>query len=421
MFTFFTEVGKKDVIDARGRWIGFPYDFFANFEEAYPRLTHLIVKRSRFFPGFAVIPWHNTIMAEDKFELKGPLEALEFHKAYRQPGTPSLRQSILDQQVVDTFNRKIVRVNDLHFLSVSGELRLAHVDVGLRGLVRRLGWERLVDWAVRRLHRHADYLNMTNFISWKYIQPLSMLDAAGRIRLNVEQEALRQIPPSDISEMLMDLDPYQRAALLRTLDVRRQVDILTELDLKLQKDLIEDLDTRTAVELFEQMPADEATDLLQALSKRDISRIMSQISTRKAREVAELMEHEIDSAGGLMTTEFITLSLTMEVGDAIEHVRAYGGKVETVQSLYVVGEAGKLLGQVSMRQLLIEPNERKIADIIQQDPPAVHVNDSMKEVVLVFDKYNLFVVPVLGEDEALAGIITIDDIFSRVVQKAYGE
>ena len=419
MFTFFTEVLKQDVVDRHGCWVGRPVDFLAKLDEPYPRFTHLIVRRGRFRRKYYTIPWSDVQSSEQKFQLRTALQSLTAVEDHEK--LPTLARSILDQQVVDTYNRKVVRVNDLQFLSVRDELRLVHVDVGVRGLVRRLGWENWLDGLVRIVRPHASYLTDRGFISWKYIQPLSIQDAKGGIKLNVEQDALEDIPPADISEMLMELDPYQRPALLKMLDVQTQVDIITELELKWQKDLIEDLDRKTAVELFEQMPADEATDLLQEFSKRDANHFIARISTRKAREIRELMEHETDSAGGIMTTEFVTLTKEMNVGEAIELVRQQGASAETIHCSYVVNENKRLIGSVLIRELLLEPNPVKIEDVMHKKPPDVNVDDSVKEVAFTFDKYNHFVLPVTNDDGVIEGIITIDDVLSHAVEEAWGE
>ena len=284
MFIYFTEIVQRDVVDRHGRWIGRPYDFTARLDEVYPRVTSLIVAKGLLRKRYYVIPWKDVHQTGERLTLKVPLESLKLVDSYRN-GDSTLRTSVLDQQVVDTFNRKLVRVNDLHFLRVDDDLRVAHVDIGLRGLVRRLGWERAVDLGVRVFNRHARYLNEEGLISWKYVQPLSIHSTTGKIQLTVEMEKLKEIPPSDISSMLMELDPYQRAALIRTLDVQSQVDIITELELKWQKDLVEELDAQTAVRLFERMPADEATDLLSVLGKRDAERILATLSPKKAREL----------------------------------------------------------------------------------------------------------------------------------------
>ncbi len=422
MFTFFTEIVRRDVVDRHGRWVGRPYDFMARLEEVYPRVTALVIAKGLIKKRYYVIPWKDVHQSGGDIHLKVPIESLQAVDSYRAPDTATLRRSVLDQQVVDTFNRKLVRVNDLHFLRVDDDLRLAHVDIGLRGLVRRLGWQRPIDGVVHLFNRHARYLNDEGLISWKYVQPLSIQSATGQIQLTVEMERLRQIPPSDVSSMLMELDPYQRAALIRTLDVQSQVDIITELELKWQKDLIEELDSQTLLRLFERMPADEATDLLAELSKRDSDRILGMLSTKKARELTELMMHESDSAGGLMTTEYISLRGGMTVGQAIDHIRSVEiRKAETIHTAYVVDDGGKLIGSVSFRKLLLEPMEVRIEDVMQTMPPSVNVKESVKEVAYEMDKYNLFTIPAVDEEGVLEGIITIDDVMHVAVAEAWGK
>jgi magnesium transporter len=422
MFLYFTELVQRDVVDRHGRWVGRPYDFTARLDEVYPRVTSLVVAKGFFRKRYYVIPWKDVHQTGDRLTLKVPLESLKLVESYRNGDVATLRAGVLDQQVVDTFNRKLVRVNDLHFLRVDDDLRLAHVDIGVRGLVRRLGWERAVDFSVRMVSRHARYLNEEGLISWKYVQPVSIQTATGQIQLTVEMEKLKEIPPSDISSMLMELDPYQRAALIRTLDVQSQVDIITELELKWQKDLVEELDAQTAVRLFERMPADEATDLLGELGKRDAERILGMLSPKKARELTELMTHEADSAGGLMTVEFISLREGMTVGQAIDHIRSVElTKAETIHTAFVVDEGGKLVGTVSFRKLLLESLDARIGDVMAKKPPAVEVKESLKDVAYEMDKYNLFTIPVVEEDGTLEGIITIDDVLHHVVEEAWGK
>jgi CBS domain-containing protein len=421
MFTFFTEVIKQDVVDRHGRFLGRPFDFTAKFDEPYPTLTSLIVAKGFLHKKYYVIPWGNLHHAGGQFQLKIPLESLTFVKDYKKEAEMTLRKNILDQQVVDTFNRKVVRVNDLHLLQVDSDLRIAHVDVGIRGLMRRLGWERFIDPAVRFVNRHASYLTAEKFISWKYVQPLSVQPLTGIIHLNVDQKQLRSIPPPDLSEMLMELDPYQRAALFKTLDPQSQIDILTELDLKWQKDLIEELDPRTAADLLEKMPADEATDLLGSLPRRDAERFLDAISPKKSREISELLKYESRSAGGLMTKEFITFKETMNVREALDHIRNTEiKKAETIHNGFVTDENSRLIGMVSLRKLLIESPEAKIGDVMLKKPPAIEVGANVKNVAALLSKYNLFAVPVTDSDGILQGIITVDDVLSVIIEEEWG-
>ena len=421
MFTFYTEVIKQDVVDRHGRWIGRPFDFIAKLDEAYPRLTSLIIAKGILRRKYYVIPWSELHHAGGQFQLKIPLENLSTQSSYREGAEVTIRKNILDQQVVDTYNRKVVRVNDIHLLEVDNDLRIAHVDVGIRGLVRRLKWERIIDTVVRLIHKHARYLTAEKFISWKYVQPLSIQPLTGKIQLNVGQDQLKAIPPPDLSEMLMELDTYQRAALFKTLDPQSQIDILTELDMKWQRDLIDELDPRTTAELLERMPADEATDLLGSMPIRETDRFLSMLSPKKARELTELLKHEARSAGGLMTKEFIALKEEMTVGDALEHIRKTElKKAETIHNGYIIDDDSKLIGMISLRKLLIEPPEAKIADVMLKKPPALNVRAPLKDVAGLMAKYNLFAMPVVNVEGALEGIITIDDVLAVVVDEMWG-
>lgn len=422
MFIFFTELVRRDVVDRRGIYVGRPYDLIANLDETYPRVTHLVVSRGHLKKKFFIVPWKDLHLTNQSFQLKVTDKSLSPLSSYYESGEHTLKRDVLDEQVVDTFNRKVVRVNDLHFLRVDDDLRLAHVDIGVRGLIRRLGWEKFVDFAVRLVHRHSRYLNDEALVSWKFVQPLSVEESAGKIKLAVEVEELKDIPPSDISTMLVELDPYHRAALLRSLDVQAQVDIITELDLKLQEDIIDSLDAQAVVQILERMPSDEATDLLSSLPRKEGDRFLSMLSTKKSREISDLMQHESDSAGGLMTKEFITLTSQMTVGEAINHIKQVElRKAETIYSAYVVDEDGKLEGSVSFRRLLLEAMDAKISDVMLEKPPSVNVSESVKEVAYEMDKYNLTVLPAVDDENKLEGIITIDDVLHIAVEEAWGK
>ncbi|MBI2343764.1 MAG: magnesium transporter [Deltaproteobacteria bacterium] len=425
MFLFYTQLQKRDVIDRHGRWIGWPHDFLINFDGTYPPVTGLIIRTGRLRRQYVVVPWSQihmtTVHRQEAFQVRLPLESLVFTRHPPIPAEPTLRRNILDQQVVDTYNRKVVRVNDVHLLRVNSSFRIAHVDVGLRGMIRRLGWEKPVDWALHLVHPHARYLTRDGFIAWKYVQPLTINPVVGTIPLAVSQAELDKIPPADLSDILVELDPYQRVALFKSLDSEMQGEILGELEQRFQRELISELDIKTAVDVLERMPADEATDILQEVPRRDRERILGAMSVRKANKLSELLVHEEDSAGGLMTTELIRLQVTCTVGEAIERIKAMHGIAETLYYTYVVDDQQHLEGVASFRTLLVEPLDRPITEIMGERPIAVRVNDSAKAVAFILDKYNLFAVPVIDDQGILQGIVTVDDILSIAIDAAWGE
>lgn len=422
MFLFFTEAIKKGIVDKNSRWIGYPCDFLvAPLGDAYPKLSAIIISEGGIFKRYAVIPWESVQRTNEQFHIKISHEQLEFKKEYFNEPQTTVRQHILDQQVVDTYNRKVVRVNDVHFLKVDNDLHIAHVDIGLRGMVRRLGWQHFIDFGVHLINPHAKYLTHESFLAWKFVQPLSVNPDKGTIQLNVSQSQIKSIPPPDLSQILLELDLYQRAALFRSLDIETQVGIITEMDIKQQKDLLHELDARTSSALFEHMPPDEAADLLGELSRRDADRILTHVGSKKSKKLSTLLAHKSRSAGGLMTTEFITLSNTMTVDDAIKHIKQLQTSAETIYYAFVVDQNNRLEGVVTFKHLLTEPPDRKIIDVMQSKPVSVHVDDSAKEVAYIIDKYNLMAIPVIDHERVLQGIITIDDILSLVIAETWGK
>ncbi len=421
MFLFYTDLLKRQVLDRHGRFLGYPSDFTLLFQEAYPRLTGMILRRGWWWkPAYYFVPWAEVQQINSHFQLRLSLESLKANDLGPE-GHVAVRQDILDQQVLDTYNRRVVRVNDVHFLQVHHEMRLAHVDVGLRGMVRRLGWEKVVDFFVRLINRNAEYLTHEALIAWKYVQPLPTSPMKGAIQLNVPQKDLRSIPPADLGQILTELDTNPREALFKAIDPALQATIFVELESKIQLDLLHDLDPRVALELMERLPSDEAADLLSAMNRRDADRLLMQMDNKRAQTLSGLLEHRSDSAGGLMTTEMILLPDNITVTEAIERVKATTGKAETIYDAYIVDEQNHLQGMVTLRTLLISDPLKLVADVMTKKPVHVHVNASAKEVAYVIDKYNFLAVPVVDDTNVMQGIITIDDVLSMVIEATWGE
>lgn len=421
MFVYFTDLISKDVFDRHGLWLGRPCDFLTELGEPYPPLTAVVISRGKIRKKYCVIPWDQVQQKNAHWIVRTQIESLNYQPEYKRNGYISTKKDILDQQVVDTFNRKVVRVNDIHFLRVENKLRIAHVDVGLRGLIRRMGWEKIVDSIVRFISPHSTYLCKETLISWKFVQPLTVHPLRGTIQLNVDQGQIKSIPSPDMSEMLVEIDPYVRLALFKSLDRETQIEALSEMDLKQQKELISDLEPKMAVEIIEKMPPDEATDLLGSLSRRHADRLISMMSGRSAKKLSRLISLKADSAGGLMTTEFVTLSDGMTVKEAIDYIKEVNKKVETIYYAYVLDADSRLIGVVTFKHLLFEDNEKRIADVMIRKPVSININASAKEVAYIIDKYNLVAIPVVDDAQVMQGIITIDDILSVVISETWGK
>jgi len=427
VFTFFTEITNKYLIDKSGNPVGRIFDLIVRPTEPYPRVISLVVSRGILKKTYAIVPWEgiktvtkDPSISDNEYHLISDVSTLVFKDFYYAENDMALRKDILDKQIVDTFNRKVVRVNDIHLLKAENNLHIAHVDVGMRGLIRRLDAEKAVDTLVRLFNPNSKYLTSDNFISWKYVQPLAIHPIKGTIALNVNQQQLSTIPPADLGDIMLDLDVYEKSALFKSLDTSLRVKVLSELDLEIQKSLIEEIGTKSIVEILNQMPSDKAVDLLGILPDKEVDEILFLMESERAKKLSVLLGHEVDTAGGLMTTEFIALPDNIAVAEAITRIREMTGtKVETIYYAYIVDEEHHLVGMTTFRHLLLGDPQKQISEIMVKRPVSVHLTDTARKVSYLFDRYNLLAIPVVNLDNVIQGIITVDDILGHVIQLAW--
>ncbi len=414
MFYYFSDLLNKDVLNARNQRVGKLCDLYILANEVYPRATFFVVKNKLFGKKFVYIPWDKIESIEEEIRIKNNGEEL----SALVPGEDiSLRHNILDKQVVDIYNRKVIRVNDLHLLKLDNELRLAHVDVGIRGLVRQLGWEKIVDFSIRKLYPRAKYLQREQLISWKYIQPLPVQPLLGTIKLTVPQKQLAQIPIADLSEILLDLDMYQRIALFRSLNLETKAHILDEVDVKIQQELLEGIeDYREKAKLLEKMAPDRAVDLLAELPRNVVKDLLVLVESSRAHKLSTLLGYASDSAGGLMTTDFIAFLETVTTEEALEKIKNSPIQTETI---YIVDGQNHLVGSTSLRRMIGANYKEAISLAMIPRPICVHLHDSAQEVAYLMDKYKRFTIPVVDKNKILQGVITIDDLFSQVISLAW--
>ena len=410
-FLFFSSLLGRPVADADGRALGRVADLVAATGEPYPPIESVVVRRGR--RERLQIPWNAV-------EELGP-RGLKVKAGVRPEPEPEaappdrlrLAREILDRQIVDVEDAKLVRVNDLHFLDVKGQLRIAHVDVGFRGLVRRLGWEGVVDRAVAAVRPGAHYLSSDHLLSWKLVQPLDT--APGRVRLEVAQRALAQLHPADLAEIMEELDRDQRAVLLERLDVETAADTLQETPPEITAQLLEEVAPEKAADILEEMAPDEAADVLSELPNEARQELLEAMERPEAHEVAQLLEYSHDSAGGLMTPDRIQLRPEDTVADALAEVRRRADDVPLVYEIFLTDSAGVLKGQCTLRDLVLSDASSPLHRIAREPPATVEPEAKARDVADAASKYDLVSVPVVDADGVLLGMVTVDDILSEVL------
>ncbi len=421
MFVYFSRLLDKPVVDRSGSLIAEVYDIVVRPSEVYPQSSHLIVRKG--FPNrkFAIIGWEDVLEVDDDENavLKIEEDKITWREKHNNKEELTLRRDVLDQQVVDTYNHKVIRVNDIHLLRVDNSFMIAHVDISMRGLFRRLGYERFIDGLVKFFNKEAHYLKKEPLISWKYIQPLSVNPVSKTIKINVPHKQLDNIPAADLGEIFLDLAPQAQITLFKSLDGIARAKVFRHVDFKTQKALAEQLPLKDAVEVLNSIPSDDATDFLEKLPKDKTGDYLEIMESRQSKKLSQLLGYSSDSAGGLMIAEYLAFFKDSSVESVLRQIRQKHFKVEPAQFVYIIDEAGRLVGSTNFRRLISSDPHELLSKTAFPKTYFVHLDSGVKEVAYLMEKYKYYAIPVVDNDNILQGIITVDDVLSQLIALAW--
>jgi len=418
MFVYFSDILEKDVLDSEGKVLGRVWDISAKLGEVYPKSGDVIIYKAPMNRVYASIESSCISSISDEIVMDVKSHSVEFGPALK-PYEFLLKRDVLDQQVVDTCNHKVRRVNDIHLLKVDRELFVAHVDIGLRGLIRRLGWEKAVDFIVGHISRRSRYLKSEGLVAWKYVQPVTVNPASMAVKLSLSEKQLESIPPADLGDIIFDLNPTQRMALFRTLDIKTKARVFENLEFDEQKMILKGLDKKESAQIITNMSSDEAADLLANLPSSTVKNLLVLMESSRAKKLSTLLGYSSDSAGGLMTADFIAIPETITVAEAIERIRDQAKEAETVPYMYLVDDKNHLKGVTTIRRLLFAEGKDGVLKTVFPKTLYVYLDHSAQEVAYMMDKYKVSAIPVVDENKILHGIITMDDILSQVISIAW--
>ena len=327
-----------------------------------------------------------------------------------------LERDLLDQQIIDVHGRKVVRVNDVDIHEESGNghiiLKIGAVDVGARGAMRRL-LKGVVPAAA--LHLLLEKIP-PRMIPWEFVD-LIEIDPARRVKLKISLARLAQLHPADIADIVEDLAPAEREAIFETLDDGVAAETLEEIDPKMQVSILSSLDSDRAADIVEEMDPDAAADLLGDMHPDDSQEILTEMEPAERAEVTELMTFHDNTAAGRMTTDYMALTAGAKVEDAIEMLRNFEGGVESVSTIFIIGEKDKLLGAVPLAKIVLAPPGTPLMMLSTGHMTTIHPGADEKSIAELFDKYNLLTLPVIDEDGVLTGVITADDVINMLRAK----
>jgi len=401
---FVSELIGDPVVDRVQENIGRVKDIIITLGETFPRVTGFLIKLGE--PKDQV-----KVILIGEIDLVGKQFVSTRSTCDRVPMT-SLREGevllvrdVMDQQVVDLEGARVIRVNDLKLAKVDQDIRLIAADVGLRGMLRRLGLENPVAWVIGIFGKSIP----ERLIGWDHVQNL----AGGKI--SIPTKTITDLHPADVAQIISQVQTDQRTALFATLSEKTAAEALHELEPVLGALLISTLDTKKALNILDKMPVDEAADIIGDLPVERADEILRLLRPRKAGAVQKLLKHRDETAGGLMTTEFLSLPQNLSVEQVITRLREAAPDAETIYYLYVIDDAERLVGILSLRKLIVSQPDKLISEIMIKDCITVGPEMNQREVADVISKYNLLAVPVIDNDKKIIGIVTVDDVMDLIL------
>jgi flagellar motility protein MotE (MotC chaperone)/sporulation protein YlmC with PRC-barrel domain len=395
----------RPVRDQLGESIGKVADLIVAIGDSYPPVTGLVVNNN----GREIFLSWQAVNSLDAGGAALGTTAIDISRFQQRPNEIRLKRDLMDKQIVDIDGRKVVRVNDLRLDEVEGSLHLVAVDVGASGVLRRLGIEGPWRTLARGLHREVP----ERYIDWEDVDPVERSIAS--VRLRVPHKGLAELHPADLATIIDQLTRSDRVGVIASLDDEAAADAIGEMEPETQVEVMEDLEPERAADILEEMDPDEAADLVADLSDESRVEILGLMEKDEADEVQELMTYDEETAGGIMTTEFVAVPATLTAAQTIDRLRDLEPDAETIYYVYVTDSDERLVGVLSLRDLIVSKPEIVISTFMFDEPVAVRTDTSQEEVTEVVARYNLLAVPVVDAEGRLEGIVTVDDAMDTLL------
>lgn len=402
---FLSEIINKPVIDSEGTKIGKFKDFVASVNVTYPIVEAITIRTTN--KKDVNIPWENVELINKEIKLKIKLEDIKEYKLKNRDIL--LASEVLDKQVVDLEGKKLKRINDLQFATTKDYYRLIGADISFKGILRRLGLEKIPKTLGIKLH--------DDNISWKDVDVLE--SNISRLKLKVPEYKLTKLHPADIAEIVDQLSINDSMTILNSLDEEVAADAMEEISPERQVTLFEEMDNKRAADLLEEMSPDDAADLLGDLSSVRARELLDLMDPEEAKDVEHLLRYPEDTAGGIMTTEFAALSEELTAKEILTKFKEIAEEVESIYYIYALSKTGDLAGVISLRELLIADPDEKLKDFMNKDLITVDVMEEEHEVAKKIAKYNLIALPVVDDNNNIKGMVTIDDAIDIVLPTAW--
>lgn len=408
-----TELLGSKAYDAQGNLVGRVKEFYLEPSEQGGRVSRVLLTRGKYQP---LLARYDQIGSAEPGLLKLTAGETQLEPYIKNEAWLGVSKDLLDQQIIDTHGRKVVRVNDLdiveHKTNGNVELRISKVDVGLTGAVGRLLQGVASPAMIRRIQGKLP----TKLIPWEFVNLIEP-DPLRRVKLRLTSQKLAKMHPADLADIMEELSPDERSSIIESIDEETAAEVIGELDKRLRTQVVETLDPERAAEILEEMPPDEAADVLAELAPETSRELLSEMPKHEAAEMRELLRFDANTAGGMMNTDIVEVGAEATKSEVIDYIRFHEVALDQLDTIVLINRDAEFAGTVSAAHLVLAAQDQRMAALASEPFISVETQVEEREVFELFDKYNLRSLTVVDEDRHPIGSITVDDIVSRMHAK----
>jgi len=322
-----------------------------------------------------------------------------------------LVENILDRQIVDLNGRKLVRVNDVRLATLPAGTFAVAVDVGIEGLLRRIGIAAPIKRALSLFRVNIP----AKFILWDDVQAIDFSNL--NIKLSKSYAKLQTLHPSDLADILEDLGKKSSTSVFSALDEEKAADVLEELETDAQIHIIESLPLDKVADVLDKMPADEVADILDELEDDKAELLLKEMEAETSQEVRELLEYDDNLVGSIMTTDYLSFPASKTVDEVLQELRSRKPEPAELYNMFVTEKNDRLIGTFNLRDLVVSEPDKRISDIMKSEPVSLYDDQKKRAIAEIVSKYNLLAVPVIDENDQLQGMVVVDDVVEDLINK----
>ena len=402
---YLSQIIGRPIADVEGEKVALIRDLVVRYgAEDYPPLIGIMARYRR--RNFFIPRSHIADLNETGAKLS--VDVLNLNPFARRAGEVLLAKDVLDKQLIDVDGKRVVRVNDVQIIEVAGDLRVTGADVSLQGFLRRL--------------MPAGFYGsrVVEVIDWADVGYLAT-DTTTAVQLKSSKDKLSRLHPVEIAQLAESLSPIHRTEIVESLDNEIAADTLEEMSTESQAQILEEMDDERAADILEEMSPDDAVDVLGEMDEDKAQQLFDLMEDEEKADVAELLAFENHTAGGLMTTEFVTFPKQLTVSQAIARLREMAQTPNMIYYLYVVEEENswRLSGVISLRSLILADPTRPLSEVMREQFQFAHPSDLAEEAAQTISEYNLLALPVVDDLGEIAGIVTVDDAMEILLPKNF--